>query len=74
MLARAGFVEAPGLQVGEGQVISFAEDVHDAIRDAVILDVECRSDGVRVFLKDGRTLLFPGADMVLICASRYLLQ
>lgn len=54
--------------------VTFAEDVHDAIGGAVILDFECRDNGVRIFLEDGRTLLLPGADMVLICVSKRFLQ
>ena len=50
------------------------DEISDTIKDAVIIGLDFRENGARVFLSDGRTLLFPGADTVYVCASKWLLQ
>ena len=50
------------------------DEISDTIKDAVIIGMDFRENGARLFLSDGRTLLFPGADTVYVCASKWLLQ
>lgn len=50
------------------------DEISDTIRGAEIVAIDFRENGARLWLADGRTLLFPGADTVYVCASKWLLQ
>ena len=50
------------------------DEIADTLKDAVIIGMDFRDSGARLFLADGRTILFPGAETVYVCASKWLLQ